>query len=120
MEPTPDCPFELFRDSILVEALKVERIGIITPDNATQSADTFKTVVVGVGPGYTNDSGRDIKPEVQIGDEVIVDMRNSVGIGWLKSRQFYLANTNSILARVKPDSREVHEESKARIISKLN
>ena len=59
MEPTPDCPFELFRDSILVEALKVERIGIITPDNATQSADTFKTVVVGVGPGYTNDSGRE-------------------------------------------------------------
>jgi len=43
--------------------------GIILPDTAEEKP--FRGKVVAVGPGETNDSGVEIKPEVKVGDRVI-------------------------------------------------
>ncbi len=60
-------------DRILVKRMEAEeksRGGIIIPE--TNKEKPMEAKIIAVGPGKTNDNGNLIKPDVQVGDLVLI------------------------------------------------
>jgi len=87
-------------DRVLVEPAEekeVKKGGIIIPDSAKEKPS--ESVVVALGTGKTDDSGKKIPFEVKVGDTVLVSKYGGTEIK-LDGKEYKILNSDDILAIV--------------------
>lgn len=102
---TPECPFEVQHDLVLVEQVaRSEKSRIHIPDGV-KNESTHDYVVIGVGEGRTNEQGNRMVPNAVIGERVIINPGACFGFTHpdFPGRNFIVVRPTEVLLVFKKD-----------------